>query len=115
MATLPENEQRARAALEAALEGLTRAQPSDEEFEQGRNAEIGRYAIALEDHNARTLEYARAVIFGRKPADVEAQPDLIRAVKKADIKRIAESVVKSGQAGHGVVRGVAAASQSTRN
>jgi len=115
MATLPENEQRARAALEAALERLAAAQPSDDEFEQGRNAEIGRYAIALEDHNARTLEYARAVIFGRKPADVEAQPDLIRAVKKTDIKRVAESVVKSGQAGHGVVRGGAAAAQSTRN
>jgi zinc protease len=115
MATLPENEQRARAALEAALEGLAAAQPSDDEFEQGRNAEIGRYAIALQDHNARTLEYARAVIFGRKPADVEAQPDLIRAVKKTDIKRVAESVMKSGQAGHGVVRGAAAAAQSTRN
>jgi predicted Zn-dependent peptidase len=115
MATLPENEQRARAALEAALEGLTREQPSDDEFEQGRNAEIGRYAIALQDHNARTIEYARAVIFGRKPADVEAQPDLIREVKKTDIKRVAESVVKSGQAGHGVVRGAAATAQSTKN
>ena len=113
MATLPENEQRAREALEAALESLAAAAPSDDEFEQGRNAEIGRYAIALQDHNARTIEYARAVIFGLKPADVESQPDLIRAVKKTDIKRVAESVMKSGQAGHGVVRGAAA--QSTRN
>jgi predicted Zn-dependent peptidase len=113
MATLPENEQRAREALEAALESLAAAAPSDDEFEQGRNAEIGRYAIALQDHNARTIEYARAVIFGLKPSDVEAQPDLIRAVKKTDIKRVAESVMKLGQAGHGVVRGAAA--QSTRN
>jgi zinc protease len=113
MATLPENEQRAREALESALESLAAAAPSDDEFEQGRNAEIGRYAIALQDHNARTIEYARAVIFGLKPSDVESQPDLIRAVKKTDIKRVAESVMKSGQAGHGVVRGAAA--QSTRN
>jgi zinc protease len=113
MATLPENEQRAREALEAALESLAAAAPSDDEFEQGRNAEIGRYAIALQDHNARTIEYARAVIFGLKASDVESQPDLIRAVKKTDIKRVAESVMKSGQAGHGVVRGAAA--QSTRN
>ena len=113
MATLPENEQRAREALEAALESLAAAAPSDDEFEQGRNAEIGRYAIALQDHNARTIEYARAVIFGLKPSDVELQPDLIRAVKKTDIKRVAESVMKSGQSGHGVVRGAAA--QSTRN
>jgi len=113
IATLPENEQRAREALQAALQNLVTAQLSDEEFEQGRNAEIGRYAIALQDHTARTLEYARAVIFGRKPADVESQPDLIRAVKKTDIKRVAESVMKSNQSGQGIVRGAAA--QSTRN
>lgn len=114
-ATLPENEQRAREALQAALQSLAAAQPGDDEFEQGRNAEIGRYAVALQDHNARMLEYARAVIFGRKPADVEAQPDLIRAVKKTDIKRVAEGLMKSNQFGQGIVRGNAAAAQSTRN
>ncbi|HEY7180033.1 MAG TPA: pitrilysin family protein [Blastocatellia bacterium] len=113
MTTLPENEQRAREALQAALTGMAAAQPSDDEFEQARNAEIGRYAVALQDHNARTLEYARAVIFGLKPDDVEAQPDMIRAVKKTDIKRVAESIVKPDMAGHGIVRGAAA--QSTRN
>jgi zinc protease len=113
IATLPENEQRARESLQAALQSMAAAQPSDDEFEQARNAEIGRYAITLQDHNARTLEYARAVIFGRKAADVESQPDLIRAVKKTDIKRVAESIVKPDMAGHGIVRGAAA--QSTRN
>jgi predicted Zn-dependent peptidase len=111
--TLPENEQRARESLQAALQSMAAAQPTDDEFEQARNAEIGRYAIALQDHNARTLEYARAVIFGRQPTDVEAQPDLIRAVKKTDIKRVAESIVKPDMAGRGIVRG--AAPQSTRN
>ncbi len=115
IATVPENEQRAREALQSALQNLVAAQPSDDEFEQGRNAEIGRYAIALQDHTARTLEYARAVILGRKPADVEAQPDLIRAVKKTDIKRVAETVMKSNQSGLGVVRGNPASAQSTRN
>ncbi|MGE0130886.1 MAG: M16 family metallopeptidase [Blastocatellales bacterium] len=115
-ATLPENEQRAREALQAALQNLTAAQVSDEEFEQGRNAEIGRYAIALQNHTARALEYARAIVGGRKPADVESQPDLIRAVRKTDIKRVAESAMKSGQAGRGVVRGNAtAAAQSSQN
>ncbi len=113
VATLPENERRASEALQAVLQNLSLAQPSDEEFEQSRNAEIGRYAIALQDHTARTLEYARAVIFGRKPTDVESQPDLIRAVRKTDIKRVAESAMKSYQAGRGVVRGATpAAAQS---
>jgi predicted Zn-dependent peptidase len=115
IATLPENEQRARDALQAALRALASAAPSDEEFEQGRNAEIGRYAILLQDHTARTMEYARTVLFGHNAGDVEAQPDLIRAVKKADIKRMADTLLKSDQAGRGVVRGNAGATQSTRN
>jgi zinc protease len=108
IATLPENEQRARDGLRAELERLVSAPPSDEEFERGRNAAIGSYAIALQAHPVRALEYARAVIFGRKAAEVEAQPDLIRAVKKEDIKHAAEAVVKLSQAGRGVLRGEAA-------
>jgi zinc protease len=104
-ATLPENEQRARDALRTELEKLAAAPPSDEDFERGRNAAIGAYAVALQSAPVRLLEYARAIIFGRKPADVETQPDLIRAVKKDDIKRVAEAVIKPAQAGRGVVRG----------
>lgn len=103
--TLPENEQRASDALRAELEKLSKVPPSDQEFELGRNAAIGSYAIALQAHPVRTLEYARAIIFGRKPSEVETQPDLIRAVKKEDIKRVAETIIKLNQAGRGVVRG----------
>ncbi|MGH9840599.1 MAG: insulinase family protein, partial [Blastocatellia bacterium] len=102
--SLPENEARTRDALLAALQALATAQTSDDEFEQGRNATIGRYSISLQDHPSRTAEYARAIFFGRKPSDVEAQPDLIRTVKKTDIKRVAESLFKAGQPGRGVVR-----------
>jgi predicted Zn-dependent peptidase len=105
-ATLPEDELPAREALLGALQNLAAAQTTDSEFEQGRNAAIGRYAIELQDHSARTLAYARAVVFGRKVTDVESQPDLIRAVKKADLKRMAESAVKSSQTGSGVVRAI---------
>lgn len=106
LATLPENEQRAREILLAELQRLGGAPPTDDEFEQGRNATIGRYAIQLQAHPARLLEYARYIVFGRKPADVETQPDFIRAVKKADIKRVAESVLKPELAGRGGVRAV---------
>jgi zinc protease len=106
LSTLPENEPHAREALQSVLQTLATAQTTDAEFEQGRNAAIGRYAIGLQDHTARTMEYARAVIFGRKVTDVELQPDLIREVKKAEIRRAAESVLKSNQAGRGVVRAI---------
>jgi zinc protease len=101
VASLPENETKAREALQAELQKLSAALPSDDQFEQGRNAAIGRYAIALQQHSVRALEYARAVVFNRKASDVESQPDSLRGVKKADIKRVAE---KLNQAGRGVVR-----------
>jgi zinc protease len=104
-ATQPENEQRVRDALLAELEKLISAPPSDDELERGRNSAIGAYAVALQSHPARTLEYARAIIYGRKATDVEAQPDLIRAVKKEDLKRVIPAVIRPVQAGRGVVRG----------
>ena len=100
-ASLPENEAKAREALQAELQKLSAAPPSDDQFEQGRNAAIGRYAISLQQHPLRAMEYARAIVFNRKVSDVESQPDSLRAVKKADIKRVAE---KLNQAGRGVVR-----------
>ena len=99
--TLPENEAKAREALEAELQKLA-AQPADDQFEAGRNATIGRYAIALQAYPVRALEYSRAVIFGRKPSDVDTQPDSIRAIRKADIKRAAETLKLEGR---GVVLG----------
>jgi len=115
IATLPENEQQARDGLRTQMEKLISTPPSDEEFERGRNAAIGSYAMSLQAHSARTLEYARAVILGRKATDVETQPDLIRAVKKDDIKRVAEAIIKLTQAGRGVVRGEAAPPTSSKN
>lgn len=105
IATSPENEAKAREGLQQELEALVKTPPSDEEFERGRNAAIGSYAVALQSNQTRLLEYARAVVFGRKVTDVEVQPDLIRAVKKDDIKAVAEAIIKLTQAGRGVVRG----------
>ncbi|MBO0801319.1 MAG: insulinase family protein, partial [Blastocatellia bacterium] len=104
-ATLPENEQRARDEATAELQRIAAAPPSDDEFEEARNAAIGRYAIALQSHPERALEYGQAVIFGRKAQEIESQPDSIRAVKKSDIQRIADSMIKTTQTGRGVVRG----------
>lgn len=105
ISTLPENEERARELLLQELQRLATTPPTDDEFELARNSAIGRYAIALQSHPDRSLEYARAVIFSRKPSDVETQPDFIRAVKKSDLKRVAEATFKPNQRGLGVVRG----------
>lgn len=105
LTTDPANETKAQESLQSAFAQLLATPPSDEEFERGRNATIGAYAITLQSHPQRALEYARAILAGRKAADVENQPDLLRSVKRSDFKRVAESVVKPTQVGRGVVRG----------
>lgn len=107
-ATLPENEGRARDLIAREFQRLAANPPTDEEFELARNAAIGRYAIELQSHTERALEYARSVIFSRKPADVEAQPEAMISIKKSDLKRVAEAVFKNnlpGQLGRGVAKG----------
>lgn len=96
LTTTPENEAKAREMLESELQKLA-ALPADDEFEFSRNATIGRYAIALQAHPVRALEYSRALFFGRKASDIESQPDAIRAIKKADLKRAAESLKLQGR------------------
>lgn len=95
--TSPASEAKAREVLQSEFQKLSAATPADDEFEAGRNATIGRYAIALQSYPVRALEYSRAAFFGRKPSDIESQPDAIRAVRKNDIKRAAESLKLEGR------------------
>jgi zinc protease len=103
--TLPGDEKSANDIILAELQRVASGTISDEEFEQARNYAVGRYAIELQSHANRAIEYAQAIISDRKASDVEAQPDLIRAVKKADLARVAGSLIKINQPGRGIVRG----------
>lgn len=108
IASAPELEAKAREALRAEIARLASAPPAEDDFDRGRNAAIGAYAIGLQAHQARAIEYARLVISGRKASDADTQPDLVRAVRQAELKRIAEATLKMSQAGIGIVRPVAA-------
>ncbi len=101
----PAAENSARVALLAELAKIGSTPPTGDDFDLARNAAIGSYAVRLEGHVDRALEYARAVIAGRKAADVDAQPDFVRSVRLADVKRVAEAVLKTTQNGVGIVRG----------
>jgi predicted Zn-dependent peptidase len=94
-----------RDALIAELGRTASSPPSGDDYDIARNVAIGSYAIKLEDHLDRALEYARAVMAGRKVTDVDTQPDLVRSVRLAEVKRVAETLFKSAQPGVGVVRG----------
>jgi zinc protease len=101
----PASDGAARDALLAELGRVASSPPSGDDYDIARNVAIGSYAIKLEDHLDRALEYARAVMAGRKVVDVDTQPDLVRNVRLAEVKRVAETVFKGSQPGVGVVRG----------
>jgi zinc protease len=103
--TPPEKETVALDLLNREFQRLAGNVPSDEEFELGRNAAIGRYAILLQSHAARTLEYARAALIGRRPADVDGQPEAMITVRKTDLKRVAENLFRNNSSGRGILRG----------
>ena len=105
LSTHPEMETKSREALIAEFARIASAPPTGDDFDIVRNAAIGLHAIRLEAHADRALAYARAVIEGRQAADVDRQPDLVRAIRLSEVKRVAELVLKTIQPGVGVVRG----------
>jgi zinc protease len=100
----PEHEANVRAAIQTEIARLAGAPPADDDFDRARNVAIGSYALGLQRHSERALEYARLAIAARKTNDAETQPDLIRAVRQIELRRFAYSVIKVNQLGMGVVR-----------
>lgn len=104
VASAPEHEANIRAAIQTEIAKLAGAPPADDDFDRARNAAIGGYALGLQRHSERAVEYARLAIAARKTNDAETQPDLIRAIRQIELRRFADSVIKVNQLGTGVVR-----------
>jgi zinc protease len=110
--TAPENEQRARAALIAELERVARAGVSADELNGARAIAATSKLALLQSSRERALEYARAVVYQRKAADVDAFAESSSKISADDIKRVASGYFKSSAASSGIVRGaVPSASQ----
>lgn len=105
--TAPESETRALDLLNREFQRLAATPPTDDEFEYARNSAIGQYAIALQSPRERILEYARALFFGRQPAEVERQAEAVVAIRKADLQRVAEAIFRTNLSGRGLLRGAA--------
>jgi zinc protease len=103
--TFPGAESSALDLLSREFQRLTATPPTDEEFEYARNGAIGHYAIKLQSARERALEYARALFFGRQPAEVEGHPEAVVAIRKSDLIRVAEAIFRTNLSGRGVVRG----------
>src|SRR6185503_18112124 len=111
--TAPENEQPARRALLAELERVARGGMSADELNSSRGLAAVSHLALLQSQRERALEYARAVIYQRKAADVDALAERLSKVTADDIKRAASLYFKTSAVSSGIVRGAAPpASQS---
>jgi zinc protease len=107
LVTPPGNEQRARAALLAEFERITRTPLSRDELEGGRRAAIASKLALLQSQSAHALEYARAIFYNREPSIIDNFQERVSKVTADDIKRVAALYFKPSAVAAGVVRGVA--------
>jgi zinc protease len=105
--TPPGNEQKARAALLAELERLSRATLNADEMAGARAAAIASKLALLQSQSAHALEYARAVLYKRETSEVDDFRERLSKVSADDVKRVAALYFKPSVASAGVVRGVA--------
>lgn len=103
--TAPENEQRARAALLAELERIGRGGMSADELNSVRAAAITGKLAQLQSQREQALEYARAVIYKQKAADVDNFAERYAKVTADEIKRVASLYFKTSNVSSGIVRG----------
>lgn len=109
--TSPENEQRARAALIAQLEGLARSGMSANELASARALAATSQLALLQSQTQHALQYAPAIFYRRQAADVDNATDRLSKVSSDDIKRVASTYFKAATASSGVVRGAASQPQ----
>ena len=103
----PDQDAKSLELMRGELARLASSPPVGDEFEGARNSAIGSFAIGLQRHSSRAMEYAQNVFVGRKVSEVDTQPDIIRAIRQAELKRVADAFVKLTMAGYGAVRGKA--------
>lgn len=103
--TSPENEQRARAGLLAEMERLARDGASADEVASARAVAAGLRLALLQSHEARAIEYARAVLYQRPATEVDTFAERVATITSDQIKRAAAAYLKAAAASAGVVRG----------
>jgi len=99
------DEQRARAALIAALERLSKETLDEGELSAARTfAKTSRTAL-LQSQAEHAIQYAKAVFYQLPAAGVDSFDELVSKLTADDIRRIAAAYFKVSSACSGVVRG----------
>jgi predicted Zn-dependent peptidase len=106
LVTSIDNESRARLALVAELERLSREPVGADEMERARAAAIASRHALLQYQAVHALEYARAVIYKPQASEADKVSELLLKVTAEDVKRAANLYFKPSNASAGIVRGV---------
>jgi zinc protease len=106
LVTSTENESRARLALVAELERLSREPVGADELERARVAAIASRLTLLQSQPDHALEYARAFIYKPQASEADKVSELLLKVTADDVKRAANLYLKPSNASAGIVRGV---------
>ena len=103
--TSPMNEQRARAALLAELERLSRSGLTGDELTSARALAATSRIVLLQSQPQHALQYARAIFYRHPAAEVDNVAEQVSKVTFEDIKRVAAAFFKASTACAGIVRG----------
>ncbi|MEN3332325.1 MAG: zinc protease [Blastocatellia bacterium] len=108
LATDAASEAKARAALLAEFNKLAQGGIDSEEAGRARMVAITTNLAQLQRQATRAVEYARATIYLRQPADVDAFAAQLEKITSEDAKRAASAYLKP-PAAFGILHGIAAA------
>ncbi len=105
IATSPEREEEARAAMLEELDRFTREPVSRSELEQATNYLAGQAEVGRQSAAALAGEILEAWLIGNGLSDLENPAAAFRAVTVEDVLRVAQRYLVPGERAEGVVRG----------
>jgi zinc protease len=105
IATSPQREEEARAAMLKELDRFTREPVSQSELEQATNYLAGQAEVGRQSGAALAGEILQAWLIGNGLSDMENPAAAFRAVTVEDVLQVAQRYLVPGQRAEGVVRG----------
>jgi len=112
IATSPEREQEARAAMLEELERFTQAPVSSTELMQAVSYLAGQAEVGRQSGGALAGEILEAWMIGNGLGDLESPEAAFRAVTEDDVMRVARRYLRASERAEGVVRGTGLSSRA---